>query len=166
MKNKTDIASKRLVLDELRNAFDKIYATSDVLDSKLQSIFNFSSAIVAATSTIQAVIFRNSVGFIFWVTLMVVILLYFAICWIVLRGVKPTTYNLPITNKWKEVRDRYFVLKEEAVLDLNISQHLYAMEDAQELNTPKLQAIKQTTFLMALIVFLVLLSIPLGLMFK
>jgi len=165
MKEKKEIVNKRIILEELRLAFDKIYLTSDALDSKLQNLFGFSTAIVGITSTIQTAVFYNKVGFAFWIMVVLVVVLYFLMLWIVVRGLKPVKHNLQITDNWDVLVDRYFHVDEEDILNVNISQYLSAMDNVSKRNEPKITAVRQVTTIMAVTIFLMLLSVPLGLVF-
>jgi len=80
------IESKRIVLEELRNAFEKSYLASDTLDGKLQNVLNFSSVIVSIASTVIAAILLGKVGIFFWLLLAIVMVVYIISLLIILNG--------------------------------------------------------------------------------
>jgi hypothetical protein len=162
---KKDILGRSMVLESLRSAFEKSYASGDVLDSKLQNLLNFCSVIVSIVASVEASAFQSKVGVIFWILFLVTLILYFITFSVVIQALNPTIYLFPISNNWEELSRRYFHSDEKELLELMISEYLDSMKKTREANVPKVKAVKRASLLMTTIVMLLLIAVPIGLIF-
>src|SRR5690349_12911674 len=151
--------SKRLVLEELRRLFDANYAASDVLDNKLQNILNFSSAIVSLATTIILALGQNTLGILFWMLLIAVLILYIYMFKLISDGMKPAVYAFPISHNLATLEAKYFTSTEERALDQDIIDHLHYIDKAIENNIPKAKAIRTSMNIMFWIVILLLAAV-------
>jgi hypothetical protein len=160
-----DITGKQIALEELRRGFEKHFAASDALDNKLQNILAFSSAIVSVVFTIEVSVFQSKVGFVFWIPLGIALILYFISFKMIMKGLAPGSYEIPISKDWDELRDKVFNVTEENALAQIISQYLDSMDKIEVHNKRKASVILQTSDILMWIVVLLLTAIPLGLLF-
>jgi hypothetical protein len=158
-----EMSSKHLVLEELQRTFDKKYLASDILDGKLQTMLNFLSVIVAVVPAIAGSTLFDKIGFLFWIPIILVLVLYWNSFRKIMYGLRPSEYYQPISNNWDELDKRYFNLSEDETLNLIISEHLTASERAEKQNIRKEKAVLEVSNLMGWIVVLLLLSVPIGL---
>ncbi len=153
----------QLVLDELRRAFEKIHAASDVLDTKLQSMLTFGSLIVSVAGTAEVTLQPTNVGILFWIVLVLALVLYLATFWIIVRSLLAHRYLLPVSLKWEELDYLYFGETEEKSLSQLISAYLEVIKQVNESNVSKGRAITHSSYLLAPMVILLLAAVPLGL---
>jgi hypothetical protein len=92
------LSSKKIALDSLRNAFDKVYGATDTLDGKLQNVLNYSSIIISIVPAVLTSILFDKVGIIFWMILLVILILYVINFLIILNGLSPRAFSLPISQ--------------------------------------------------------------------
>jgi hypothetical protein len=159
------IESKRIVLEELRDAFEKSYLASDTLDGKLQNVLNFSSVIVTIASTVLAALLVGKVGILFWVLLVIVMIVYFFTLVTIMDGLRVYTYSFPISMKMDTLQEKYFESTEDRALEQDILDHLYYIEEANKKNLQKGKTLDTSIKLLVLIVFLLFFSVPLGTFF-
>lgn len=161
-----EIKNKQLILEELRKVLDKKFSASDVLDGKLQNMFNFLSVVVSVAPTLQLMVKPklDFAGVLFVLLLMVVLILYISAFQQVVSTVKPIRYRQPISRGWDELTERYFHETEENVLTLTISEYLTSSQSADEQNERKMLAIQKVSKLMFWIVIILLLAVPINLL--
>ncbi len=164
----TDPHSKLLVLDELRRAFDKVYAAGDALDTKLQNLLSFSSLVVSIAASAQVSILQLSpqlkIGPFFGFSLCAVITLYLVMYYIISKALSPREYALPIATNKDEIREHYYKKQNEEALNQLISNHLHFIDRAARANAPKAKTLTSGYFLLAVIVVWLILAVPLGLL--
>ncbi len=156
--------NRKIVLEELRRAFDKTYASSDMLDAKLQNLFNFASIILPVISSVELLIFHGRVAIIYWVLLIIALIAYIIAYLEVKIGLNPVTYQFPISNNWEELNIKYFNSTEEKLLDQLIDSHIRVMEKVEMQNAIKVKAVKIVSFLIMAIVILLVIIAPIGLL--
>lgn len=160
------IKNKQLILEELRRVLDKKSSASDVLDGKLQNIFNFISIVVSVAPTLQLMVEPklDLPGIFLVLLLMLVLILYIRAFRVIVSTVSPVEYRQPISRDWDELSKRYFHETEEDVIKLMISEYLTSSKDADEKNQQKMLAIRKVSILMYWIVVLLLLAVPINLL--
>jgi len=161
------IEKKQLVLEELRNAYERKYSASDTLDTKLQNSLNFLSIVVSLAPTLELMIIPNldKMGIWFVFLLLVVLVLYLISFQVIIKNINPVYYKQPISKDWSELKERYFLSKKEVAIELTISQYLYSLEDMEKKLNKKMNAIEKVSKLMAVIVVLLLLAVPVNMFF-
>jgi hypothetical protein len=155
---------KRIVLDELRRTFSAVYSASDVLDSKLQSNFNYSSVIVSGISVIITIASRNTVGFWYWVFLFLGILLYGIMFIRIRQRIKPTQIAFPISTDMETLREKYFDerITEERALDQAILDYSHYIEQVLNSNKLKADGVNTSSWLMFCVVIALLFAALFG----
>ena len=161
---KKETINKRIVVEEMRRSFDKEYSDNDVLIGKLQNTLNFSSIIVSIVAVIEASAFQGKVGIIFWIMMGISLLLYIALVGIILQGLNPGGYRIPITKNWDVLEDTYFHGTEEQTLDLIISEHITSMEYIKNQNVKKAELIRRSSILTTIIIVILVFAVPVGLL--
>lgn len=160
-----DLDSKKLVLEELRSAYETTISAGHILNDKLQNILSFSSIIFSVVSAIEASTLQNVVGIGFWILIVIALILYLTtVCLILKRGLNPIAYQTPISTNWDELSERYFHKTNEKVVDLTISQYLHSIENLRAVNARKAKTVDVTSSLMIWMILLLLLAIPVGLL--
>jgi len=157
--------SKTIVLEELRSAFDKIYAASDALDAKLNNLLNFSSLIVSFASTIQIASLADKVGIIFWVLVFIVVVLYLANFYVTMNGLNPREYKFNVRGDDETIKKKYFTATAEQMTRQAIFNCLDSIKIAKEINAYKVRAVTRSYRLVALIVVIFVLAVPAGFLF-
>lgn len=163
-KRERETINKRIVAEEMRRAFDKEYSDNDVLIGKLQNILNFSSVIVSIVAVIEASVFQGKVGIPFWSMMGISLFLYIALVVVILQGIAPGGYRIPITKNWDVLEDTYFHGTEEETLDLIISEHITSMEFIKSQNIKKAKLIRQSSILTTAIIVILVLAVPVGIL--
>lgn len=158
--------NKRIALEEVRLAFERHWSASDILDGKLQNILNFSSVIVAIGTTVMGSTLLEKVGIAFWLILILVLVMYSWMLYIILKGLSPRSYAMPISEDEREVSDLYYQWPEDRAIRQSIHDYLEFTKLLVESNSPKVNAIKIASVLMGIIVILLLVSIPIGILFS
>jgi len=159
------IINQKIVLEELRRAFDKKSIASDILDTKLQNVFNYSSILFVVVSAIITSTLLDKLGVLYWISLSIVFVLYLISVFKIKEGQKPRTFHNPISNKIDELYEKCINVKEEKMLDILIRAHLYSLYEAEGINNEKEVALKASSNLTFLMVVLLFISILLGLIF-
>ena len=160
-----EIEKRQYVLGELQRAFDKKVSASDILDSKLQNILDYSSIIVAVFTAITTSTLVDKVGFLYWLGLIIILFLYIVIYIKIKRGLSPTEFYNPISNNEQELFEKFIDVKQSQALDISIKAYLYSMYETDKTNNKKAIVLSRSSNLMFGIVVLLLLSIFLGLLF-
>ena len=157
---------KRLVIDELRRAFDKLDKASDVLDGKLQTLLVAASVIVVVAGTLQFAQLSTfqRLGGLFWLILLVIIGLYGYLFYIVLTALHTGTFNNPISPNWRELNQRYFSESEDTTLDRLIADYLNCLKPFVDANFKKSQAFDDALKLFVVIVVVMLVLVPVSLL--
>ena len=155
----------KMVLEELRSAFDKVYIAGDALDTKLSNLLTFSSLIVSFAATVQISTLQEKVGVVFWALLGIVFLLYLANFYLVTSGLKPREYIFAIRFDRDTIEQKYLTLGETQMMNQVISNYLDSLCKAVTANDLKVSAIKHGNRLLFAIVVLLLIAIPLGLLY-
>ena len=157
-----DTTSKELVLDELRNAYEKQFSASDTLDGKLQNILNFISIVVSVAPTLELMLIPDpkNMGFAFVVVLLVVVVLYLISFVKIMGAVNPVYYRQPVSRTWDELYKRFILSTSDKAMDLIISEYLYSMDAIHQKHEHKIKTIKHVSALMATIVVLLLFAVP------
>lgn len=151
----TEPLDKRLILEELRRAFDKAFASVDILDGKLQTTLNFTGLIISFAGILQLPHISQKTGLAYLLSWIIVILLaitYFRLFIVVFRALKPGTSALPISHNWNELAQHYFGESEDKILLKLISDHLTAIDKINELAARKSKAVECAMWLFAIIV--------------
>lgn len=149
-----DPVTKRIVLEELRRAFDNLSDANNSLDTKLYNILSLSSLIVSLVGTLQVAIFQQKLGTWFWVPIGLVTILYIAMFALILRALAPKTHLSPISTNWDEMNRVYFGKNENAILTQMISDHLAFMETITKINLHKATTLRRTSLLLFSIVLI------------
>lgn len=160
-----NMTSKNLVLEELQKAYDKKFGVGDVLDGKLQSMLNYLSVVVAIVPTIAGSTLIDKVGLGFWIIMGLVLILYWVSFRRTLKGLGLSDYPQPISNDWDELEKKCFSSSSEQTLTIIISSYLDALDYAGKQNIKKATAILHVSTLTSWIVFLLIISIPVGLFY-
>ena len=159
------IDSKKIVLTELQKAHDGLYAAIDILDGKLQNIMNYSSVVVAIPSAVMASALLDRVGIWFWILLAVVLVMYLINFFVIICNFNPGSYPFPVSGNKDVIKDRYYNSTEERAVEQAIIDHLETIKTLQNKNERKIKAVRTSLVIMGIIVFLLLVSIPLGLFY-
>lgn len=159
------IENRKHVLGELQRAFDKKVSASDILDSKLQNILNYSSIIVAVFASIITSALLGKIGFFYWFGLIVVVALYIWAYICIKQGTAATTFYSPISNTEQELNEKFIDVRETSALDTSIKAYIYGMYVTNEINTRKAKMLERASNLMFWIVILLSASILFGLLF-
>jgi ABC-type transport system involved in multi-copper enzyme maturation permease subunit len=158
--------SKKVALESLKYAFEKTYLASDVLDGKLLNILTYLSIIVSIGSTVLASTLIDRVGLVFWILLSVVLLLFLFTFAVIIYGIKPRSFSLPVSTNFETIKKQYYDATEEQAIEQAIVDHVYYRNlIADKNNTPKTRALNLSFFLLGATVVLLLIAVPLGLMF-
>jgi hypothetical protein len=146
--------AKRLVLEELRDVLTHQFEAGDALDSKLKELLSAASLILSIVTTLQITTGVGHIGWFYWCTLVLALVLYVALILVTLRGLQPIEYHSPVPANWDEIEERFFDLGEAAALDLLIVNYLEysAMNNGPLKN--KVRKVQQASRLLALIVIL------------
>lgn len=160
------VNSKKIVLEELRKVFDKVYEAGDLLDSKLQNILNYSSIVVSVPIAIIASTFVDKLGIIFWALMVVVILIYIADFIVIEIGLKPKEYFAPVSQNIDIIKKNYYSVTEEWAVEQAIIDNLHCSKEIKKSNELKSNMLTAATILMGIIVFIIFISIPIGLRFS
>lgn len=158
-----ELHNKTIVLEEMRRNFDKLWSASDTLDAKLQNLLNFLSIIVSIASSIEVSMFQSKVGIDFWYLLFAALILYLIAFLVIIIGLNPYRYLMPISNDWNEIATRYFQPTEGVTLSLFINEYRKRMIGIEKENKPKIISIRLASSLMVLIICLLMLAVPFGL---
>src|SRR3972149_5880322 len=118
------LIGERMVLEELRRAFDQRLESNRALDGKLQSLLSSASLIVSLVGLVQITVLRQKAGGLFWCVLALVLLLYVAMFAVILWAMRPATYKMPISRDWGELAQRYFGEAETDILQRIIADYL------------------------------------------
>ncbi len=110
------VENRKHVLGELQRAFDKKVSASDILDSKLQNILNYSSIIVAVFASIITSALLGKIGFFYWFGLIVVVALYIWTYICIKQGTAATTFYNPISNTEQELNEKFIGVRETSAL--------------------------------------------------
>ncbi len=161
----TNRTGKGIVLEELRTAFDKIYAAGDTLDAKLNNLLTFSSLIVSVAATIQVSAFADKVGMVFWALLGIVLIMYLINYYEITRGLNPSEYFLNVKGDRNTMLKKYFRATSEQMTRQVIWNHLDSIEKAKTTNQRKVKAITLSFRMLAIIVVILLLAVPMGFIF-
>lgn len=155
---KSSLATKKLVLEEQRRAFDAVGSAASALDTKLQALFGSASLIISLVSTIQIAVLRQSGGALFWFGLASIVALYIWMVNVVITGLTPLEYYTPISNSWDELDEQYFTVSENEAYDQQISNYLRYTEANRALNFDKIRSVSRATNLFRIILVLLLVS--------
>lgn len=160
------IASKYIVLESLRYAYEKTFATSAVLDGKLQNILSYSSVMVSVASTVMASTLLGQVGVAFWIILVSVLILYIITFLIINKGLKPRSFYLPVSENIETIEKLFYKASEDDALNQSIVDFTHFRKLIEnENNYYKTLAVNQASKLMASMVCLLIIAIPAGLLF-
>lgn len=158
--------SKKIALESLRLAFDKVYDATNLCDEKLQNLLNYSSIIISIALTVMASSLYDKVGIVFWGVVAIVLTLYIINFIVILRGLSPSEFSLPISSNLDEIKRQYYDTSENFALMQAILDHSIFIKEIQKKSTVKEKAIKISHWLIGLITFLLIVSIPLGLIYS
>ena len=158
-----DINTLRLVLEEQRRAFDKVDTSADALDQKFQALFGSASLIISLVSTIQVAVLRQDAGPLFWLVLVVAVLLYAAMVFFILIGLRPLEYYEPIYSNWDWLNQKFFHKNENAAISLQIALYVDYIEANRALNQKKVRWLNIATVLFAAILLVLLVALPFSL---
>jgi len=160
------IASKHIILETLRYAYDKTLAASDVLDGKLQSILSFSSVMVSIASAVLASTLLDHVGILFWIILVTVLILYIVTFLIIYNGLKPRSFYLPVSENIETIEKLFYKASENDALNQSIVDYTHFRKLIENVNNfHKTLAVNRASKLMAAMVCLLILAAPIGLLF-
>jgi hypothetical protein len=157
--------SKKIALDSLRSAFDKVYVATDTLDGKLQNILNYSSVIISVALAVMASALFDKVGIVFWIILLAILVLYIINFLIILKELTPTDFSLPISNDLDELKKQYYETSEEFAIKQSILDYTTFIQPLLHSLDRKGKAIKISYMIIAAITILLIISVPLGLIF-
>lgn len=158
--------SKKIALESLRLAFDKVYEATNLFDAKLQNLLNYSSIIISIALTIMASSLYDKVGIIFWVIVSVVLIIYIINFIVIIKGLSPAEFLLPISGEIGDIKKQYYDTSENFALRQAILDHTIFIEKIQEASLVKERAIKISHWLIGIITILIIISIPLGLIYS
>src|SRR6266852_6193153 len=117
--------SKRVALESLRYAYEKTYEASNILDGKLQNILGFSSIMVSIASAVMGSTLLNNVGISFWFLLALVLLLYVFTFLLILSGLRPRHFYLPVSENLETIKKQYYNSTEDRALEQAIVDHIH-----------------------------------------
>ena len=120
--------SKRLVLAELRSTLSAQFGNADGLDNKLKQLLNSASLILSIVTTLQITTGVNRIGWLYLVGLSIAFVLYAILIIVIMRALRPATYQAPIPPDWDGIANNYFGKDEESTLDLLISTYIDALD--------------------------------------
>ena len=80
------------------------------------------------------------------------------------NGLRVYTYSFPISMHMETLKEKYFDSTEDRALEQDILDHLYYIDEANKKNLRKGKTLNTSIWLLALIVFLLFLSVPIGLL--
>lgn len=163
---KENIESKRIALNELQKAHDALYTAGDALDAKLQNIMNYSSIVVTIPSVIIASVLLNNIGIYFWDILGIILLIYLVNVIFIVIAISPSPYVFPISSKKEEIEYRYYSYNEEQALRQVITDHIKTINELNKKIHRKALTVRWSLVLMAIMVTLLLISLPIGLHFS
>lgn len=158
-----DVSTLRLVLEEQRRAFDKVDTSADALDQKFQALFGSASLIISLVSTIQVAVLRQEAGLLFWLILVVAVLLYGAMVFFILIGLRPLEYYEPIYSNWDWLNQKFFHKTENAAISLQIALYVDYIEANRALNQKKIRWLNIAALLFAAILMVLLIALPFSL---
>jgi ATP-dependent Zn protease len=157
--------SKRVALESLQSAFERVYAASDTLDGKLQNVLNYSSIMISIAGTVFASNLIDKVGVIFWFMLIISLILYFLTLREVLRGLKPVHFPFPISENLETIKSQYYESAEDDAIEQAVVDHLHYMKHTMNnINTPKSKSLVFSSRVMAIMAVFLVLAVPLGLL--
>ncbi len=160
----SEIENKKLVLEELRRAFDSTYAAGDALDAKLYSLLNFSSLAVAFATALQISTLSNQVGVIFWEVLVCVLVLYIINFIVIGIGLRPLAYHFGVSGQRRKIIDDYFKPSTNAVINQVIGNYIESIDEAKTNNERKSICIYISAALLFFMVIALVSAFPLGLL--
>ncbi len=147
------LANKRLVLEEQRRAFDKVYQAGDILDQKLQSLLQSAGLIIALVGIIQFPrALEQGTYYTFVILFAIALLLFIGMVAAILIAFQAREYLNPISRDWKELRARFFEQEEEAGLNQAIHDHIDSNRIAYSISARKDRLLAITTVLFGAIV--------------
>ena len=160
------IENKKVVLEELRRAFDKNYATGDVLDAKLQSLLSYSSIIVSFPLIVIDSTLLDKLGIIFWELMLLVLIMYVINLVNVEIGLKPREYSAPVSQNLETIKKLYYSVTEERAIEQAIVDNIHFSKRILDLNKPKLKSVTIASILLGVMVTIILIAIPVGLYYS
>lgn len=165
------IISKRLVLEELRKAFNGMFSAASILDGKLQNILNYSSVIISIISAILTVAGKFpdgvSVGKSYWLFLSLSILLYCVMFVRIRIRLAPIFTGFPISINMEELKEKYLDSRfnEERILDQAIFDYLHFIGEASKNNALKAREVNISSWFMFSIILSLICTAFFGLVF-
>lgn len=158
----SSIVSKRIVLEELRWALDRMHDASIQLDSKLYALLQSASLIVALAGLTQISAIKDRAGIWFWVGFGITLILYIAIFIFIFRGIRTRIYALPISGDWGEIHRVYVGKDEETVVTQIIADSLRYYEKHATINHEKSVAVARVMKLFVVIIVILLAAVVFG----
>src|SRR5690349_1088449 len=127
---KERLENKQIVIDELRNVYARKYSASDVLDGKLQNMFNFLSIVVSVAPTLEIMITPSpgKINIIFFLMLIAVLALYYWAYVLISATVMPMYYKQQITSNWDTLIEKYFNATKEEVFNRVINDYCSSLK--------------------------------------
>lgn len=154
-----DLAGHRVVLDELRREFDKLFASADVLDGKGQGLFAATGILIAIAGLGRAAILQTAVTPLFLAGVGIVIALYLAMYLTLFVMLRPRSFTLPMSLDWEVQADRYFGEAEHTVNERLIVDYVQVIDVARAILAAKSRALRWSAGLFLAIVCLLLASL-------
>ncbi|HUS83921.1 MAG TPA: hypothetical protein VMX56_02160 [Anaerolineales bacterium] len=145
----TDVSSRLQILTELRSENESLLSFGDALDAKLNTLFGSGSLVLALFSTMGVL---NSDPWWYWLVVILSAVAYFAVLFRTIRELKPKEYSFPLPTSWCFLRDKYFPMEDNDILEKLISQNLCAMEKNKTILKDKAQAVGRGLWALPIIV--------------
>ena len=158
-----DVNTLRLVLEEQRRAFDKVDASADSLDQKLQALFGSASLIISLVGTVQIAVLRAEAGLFFWGVMILAVLLYGTMVIVILVGLRPLEYYEPTYSNWDLLNERFFHQIESDAITQQIALYVDYIEANRALNQAKIRWLNIAAVLFAVILMMLLIAVPFSL---
>jgi hypothetical protein len=143
----------KLALEEMRINLQQSLDAGDAIDQKLNSILMAAGLIIALVTTLQISLTSNRTN-LYWTILLIALALYAFAIFLVMWGVAPKEYKLPIAPEWDEIDKSIFGKSErEAILTL-LSGYVDQIQNNRNINRSKVRTFKLCLIILLFIVFL------------
>lgn len=145
--------TKRLVLEELRNVFSHQLNAADSLDDKLKALLGIASLTLLLVTALHITTGTEQMGWPYMIGLFFALIFYVILIVVLLRALRPVKYRHPIPSDWDEITERFFLLDEEATLELLIVNYLEYNAENSEFTRYKAAGVRWASFLLVMITF-------------
>lgn len=152
------LPARRLVLQELQAVLEQQMQAADALDSKLKDLLGTTSLILTLITTLQVATGISAAAPWYWGLLAFVLMLYAGLLWVVLQGLQPQGYEMPIPTTWEKIKEHYFGLAEEQALELLIVTYLACREKNELRLKDKGARVRGASALLATIVIVLIVA--------